>query len=127
MLAIIKVLLVNLFLPIKSLSLGSQIDYIVRLETSSTYIENGHFIGMYKLSFSQLFSSYMLLGLVVGLISFLLITTVKAIKNTSSKAKELAETKEQLNKALSLLDQVQDINNRLDDLEHNNRDYHRKE
>ena len=65
--------------------------------------------------------------IVVGLIIFLLITTVKAIKNTSSKAKELAETKEQLNKALSLLDQVQDINNRLDDLEHNNRDYHRKE
>jgi len=41
--------------------------------------------------------------------------------------KENEELKEQLNKALSLLDQVQDINNRLDDLEHNNKEYHRKE
>lgn len=51
------------------------------------------------------------------------------IGNTRKKKhdKEVMELKEQLNKALSLLDQVQDINNRLDDLEHNNRDYHRKE
>lgn len=39
------------------------------------------------------------------------------------KNKELKQTREELNKALSLLDKVEDINNRLDDLEHNNKQY----
>ena len=51
------------------------------------------------------------------------------IGNTKKKKhdKEVTELKEQLNKALLLLDQVQDITNRLDDLEHNNKEYHKKE
>lgn len=123
----IKVLLVNLLLPIKSFHIATLIDYIVRLKTSSTYIAHGHYVTMYKLSFSELFSSYMFLGLLIGVIIFLLITTIKVIKNTLNKTKELEETKEELNKALSLLDKVEDINNRLDDLEHNNKQYHIKE
>jgi len=59
---------------------------------------------------------------VMGIV-LLVLTFVEMCYTMNKKIKELIETKEQLNKALLLLDQVQDITNRLDNLEHNNKEY----
>ena len=65
---------------------------------------------------------WLLFNQVLGIV-LLVLTFVEMCYTMNNKIKELIETKEQLNKALSLLNKVEDINNRLDELEHNNKEY----
>lgn len=66
---------------------------------------------------------WLLFNQVLGIV-LLVLTFVEMCYTMNNKIKELIETREQLNKALSLLNKVEDINNRLDNLEHNNKEYH---